>query len=281
VLQEKAKMGRERQKFKNRSSVTKSRPKDNRTKAGKKKINFLGNETIAKNWWASRHVLARNIPRGQGWRLPRNRKQTLSQNYQRLGLSSKLSASTGGTEKKKPGQQGDAAKSKRDSLAIAGPRATTLQANEVQVERDPATGRIIRVLGSESNNENDNPLNDPLNDLDESDAEDVDPPEAKTGIIAQLEAEAAAEEQSLAKKQPRQQSQREEEWIARLIEKHGDNIKAMVRDKKLNPMQQTEGDIGRRIKKWKAKHPTWWQLRNGKSSSTFTLVRSLSSSTFR
>jgi nucleolar protein 16 len=131
-----------------------------------------------------------------------------------------------------------------------------LQANEVQVERDPATGRIIRVLGSESNNENDNPLNDPLNDLDESDAEDVDPQGAKTGIIAQLEAEAAAEEQSLAKKQPRQQSQREEEWIARLIEKHGDNIKAMVRDKKLNPMQQTEGDIGRRIKKWKAKHPT-------------------------
>lgn len=43
-------MGRERQKKKNRSSIPKARLKSNRTKAGKKKVNFLGNETIAKNW---------------------------------------------------------------------------------------------------------------------------------------------------------------------------------------------------------------------------------------
>ena len=73
-------------------------------------------------------------------------------------------------------------------------------------------------------------------------------------IITQLEAQAAHEEEMLLKKRPRHQSSREEEWITRLVEKHGDDIKAMVRDKKLNPMQQTEGDIGRRLKKWKAKH---------------------------
>jgi nucleolar protein 16 len=39
-----------------------------------------------------------------------------------------------------------------------------------------------------------------------------------------------------------------------LVAKHGDNLRAMARDKKLNPMQQTEADLGRRIKKWRASH---------------------------
>lgn len=45
-------MGRERQKKKNRSSIPKSKPKSNRTKAGKKRVNFLGNEIIKQNWYA-------------------------------------------------------------------------------------------------------------------------------------------------------------------------------------------------------------------------------------
>lgn len=89
------------------------------------------------------------------------------------------------------------------------------------------------------------------------DVEPEGPPAVRTekqnGVIAQLEAQAAYEEEMLSKKRPRHQSTREEEWISSLVEKHGDNIRAMVRDKKLNPMQQTEGDIGRRLKKWKAK----------------------------
>lgn len=120
------------------------------------------------------------------------------------------------------------------------------------MERDPETGRIVRVIHPEGD-ENDNPLNDPLNDIMDVDNEGaVDRPQ--TDVIAQLEAQAAEEEEWLAKKkQPRKQSQREEEWIASLVAKHGDDIKAMVRDRKLNPMQQTEGDISRRVKKWKAK----------------------------
>ncbi|KAI1611387.1 ribosome biogenesis protein Nop16 [Exophiala viscosa] len=225
-------MGRERQKKKNRSSKPKVRPNSNRTKAGKTKVNFLGNETIAKNW---------------------DRKLTVSQNYKRLGLSSRLNAPTGGTEKKSVKGE-DPAKKLRDSLAIAGPRAATKVATqEVQVERDPETGRIIRVIRPEVD-ENDNPLNDPLNDI--MDMDDEKPAKKpQTDVVAALEAQAAEEEEWLAtKKQPRKQSQREEEWIASLVEKHGDDIKAMVRDRKLNPMQQTEGDISRRVKKWKAKH---------------------------
>lgn len=143
----------------------------------------------------------------------------------------------------------------RDSLAIAGPRANAkFTPKEVQVERDPETGKIIRVIRAETDPTS-NPLNDPLNESMEFEPEQ--PPtrtQKQNEIIAQLEAQAAHEEEMLLKKQPRHQSSREEEWIARLVEKHGDDIRAMVRDKKLNPMQQTEGDIGRRLKKWKAKH---------------------------
>jgi len=224
-------MGRERQKKKNRSSLSKAKPKSNRTKAGKKKVNFLGNATIAKNW---------------------DRKLTVSQNYKRLGLTSRLNAATGGTEKKKAGDGDNLESNRQDSLAIAGPRAARKSTTqEVQVERDPETGRIIRVIRPETN-ENDNPLNDPLNDIMDIDDKQTESPQ--TDVVAQLEAEVAEEEESLAKKkQPRKQSQREEEWIARLVEKHGDDIKAMVRDRKFNSMQQTEGDISRRVKKWKAK----------------------------
>lgn len=46
-------MGRERQKKKNRSSLQKVKAKPNgRTKAGKKKVNFMGNAIISENWYA-------------------------------------------------------------------------------------------------------------------------------------------------------------------------------------------------------------------------------------
>lgn len=183
--------------------------------------------------------------------IARDRKLTLSQNYKRLGLSSRLNAATGGTEKKSKKNADDAPK--RDSLAIAGLQAVNSKPQEVQVERDPETGRIIRVLRPESDDLNDNPLNDPLNDIMDFESEST-PSKPQNEVIAQLEAQAAREEEMLSKKRPRQQSQREEEWIGKLVEKHGDDIKAMVRDRKLNPMQQTEGDIGRRLKKWKANH---------------------------
>ncbi len=176
----------------------------------------------------------------------------MSQNYKRLGLSSKLNAASGGTEKK-ANKDTDSTTQKRDSLAIGQLQAANLAAQEIQVEKDPETGRIIRVIRPGNTEENDNPLNDPLNDV-----MDVEPEtstsKSANDIVAQLEAQAAEEEESLANKRPRQQSQREEEWITRLIQQHNNDIKAMVRDRKLNPMQQTEGDISRRVRKWQASH---------------------------
>jgi nucleolar protein 16 len=135
-----------------------------------------------------------------------------------------------------------------------------LQVREVKVERD-ASGRITRVLRDT------NPLNDPLNDLD-SDSEaqqqqkddqekqrryeewggfhgeeegDNDKPE----VLRALEREASRP----TEKTVRHQSEREVEWLRRLVERHGDDTAAMARDMKLNPMQQTAADIKRRLKK--------------------------------
>ncbi|KIV98188.1 hypothetical protein PV10_01866 [Exophiala mesophila] len=227
-------MGRERQKKKNRSSVSKAKLKTNRTKAGKKKVNFLGNAIIAANW---------------------DRKLTVSQNYKRLGLSSKLNPTTGGTEKKIPAAGDENQQRTRDSLAIAGVVPSQIKPQEVQVVRDPTTGRILKVIRPDEDETYDNPLNDPLNDLPDDDSRARKPrPLAEHDIVSQLEAQAAEEEKLELKKRPRQQSQREQEWLTKLVEKHGDNIRAMVRDKKLNPMQQTEGDISKRLKKWMAQN---------------------------
>jgi nucleolar protein 16 len=119
-----------------------------------------------------------------------------------------------------------------------------------------ATGKILRVVNGGADDDEDmeeeNPLNDPLNDL-----EARPPPEVKasTAIVEALEAEAAEEEARLAaKKQPRKQSTREEEWISRLVEKYGDDYAKMTRDRKLNPMQQSEGDLKRRVRRWREKN---------------------------
>jgi nucleolar protein 16 len=178
----------------------------------------------------------------------RNRNETLTQNYKRLGLSARLEAASGGVERR--GKENAVPKTV-DSLAIPKARNTgKFVPEEVRVEKDPETGRILRVIRPEQDQEAIyNPLNDPLNEI--MDIEPIPPNEASTNVVAELEKEAEEESKRLAKRRPRQQSQREEEWIERLVEKHGDNLIAMVRDPKLNPMQQTEGDIARRIRKWK------------------------------
>ncbi|KAL5119605.1 Nucleolar protein 16 [Pleosporales sp. CAS-2024a] len=231
-------MGRELQKAKNRSSINKKRQK------GPSKKKILQNPIIAKHW---------------------NQSETLSQNYRRLGLTSRLNHATGGQEKTiailglndaKSSRADVPANSTANALNIVSKAPQTMDVQELQVERDPETGAILRVIGQED--QVSNPLNDPLNELDDDQgAEDWNAfamvPE-QTGdatvnpVIRELE-EAA---KNGARKAPRKQSSREEEWIERLVNKYGEDYGRMARDRKLNPMQQTEADIKKRIKKWTA-----------------------------
>lgn len=231
-------MGRELQKRKRRSSRPTIRQPSSRPRRLR---NPLGNDTVAKNW---------------------DKNETATQNYRRLGLVARLKAPTGGAEPDHLKARTQA----RDPFVIQpnGGAGDGSFLREVRVERD-ADGKIVRILGStEGRKRRDNPLNDPLNELDtdseaggdEDMADDGEtwggieegrgPKEdTRTEVVKELEAEANRPRE----KKIRGQSQREKEWVESLVEKHGENTKAMAKDRKLNPMQQTEADIVRRIRK--------------------------------
>lgn len=223
-------MGRELQKKKKRSSIPKIKMKPK-----SKRVNPLGNAIIAANW---------------------NQKETLTQNYRRLGLTSRLNSATGGVEKLRPGD--DSKSSTTSKLAISNAIPKMITPTEARVERDPETGKILRVIHSGSKP---NPLNDPLNS-DSEDEEMGDHGEEFSGfdtdngnkkesneIVRKLEEQASM----VAEKKERLQSDREREWIERLVAKHGEDFAKMARDMKLNPMQQTAADIKKRVGKWKSK----------------------------
>jgi nucleolar protein 16 len=193
----------------------------------------------------------------------RDRKLTLTQNYRRLGLTSRLNVPTGGVEKVlQPGSENNAQPIDPLHASILGRRASAQKPKEARVERDPETGRILRVIHDEDEDEEmievagrklrkSNPLNDPLEELPEDGESMTVSGSAPSAVVAELEREAAAQEEELKKKTPRQQSKREVEWLQRLVDKHGDDTRAMARDMKLNPMQQTEADIAKRLRKWR------------------------------
>ncbi|KAG9248219.1 putative nucleolar protein 16 [Calycina marina] len=219
-------MGRELQKKKNKSSNPKIKQKPK-----SKRVNPLGNPIIAANW---------------------DQKQTLTQNYARLGLTSRLNTATGGIEKLRPGKASTT--STINKLAISNAIPKNFTPEEARVERDPETGKILRVIHSKQRF---NPLNDPLNsdsedeymDLDGDNEAEVDE-EAKAGnIVRELERQART---GGKKVKERVQSEREKEWCERLATRWGEDYHNMARDRRLNPMQQTEPDIRRRIEKWKA-----------------------------
>ncbi|KAL9628712.1 MAG: hypothetical protein Q9204_005716, partial [Flavoplaca sp. TL-2023a] len=83
----------------------------------------------------------------------RNKKQTLSQNYHRLGLVSKLNPRTGGIERSTSSipPPGARKKEQRDSLAITNVNSTTLVPGKARIIRDE-NGNVVKVVheGGES-----------------------------------------------------------------------------------------------------------------------------------
>jgi len=277
-------MGRELQKKKNRSGNPKVRQRSSKKPNGKAVI--LNNALIAANW---------------------DKKQTLAQNYARLGLARKLNGSTGGVEsgvskEKRNEDVLDIRRVKRGREGDVGSKAFEkgVGVGEVRILRDEQ-GRIVRVLDDD---DDDNAgtgekkrhwageLNDPLRALEESEDtsddemddqkeegdddeftsfsdDDEDKKEDRAGhlqhisslvgakttpsndesphsIVSQLTAMASIP----GAKKPRKQSEREAEWCQLLVEKHGRDYGAMARDAKVNVMQQSVGDVRRRVERY-------------------------------
>ena len=94
--------------------------------------------------------------------MSRNQKETLSQNYRRLGLTARLNHATGGTEKtiallglndEKSSRADTAANSTADALNIVSKakKPENIPTEEIEVERDPETGAILRVTARDLN----------------------------------------------------------------------------------------------------------------------------------
>lgn len=179
----------------------------------------------------------------------------MSQNYRRLGLLARLKTPSGGIEKKLGDNKTSAGITKLpkkfNPFAIDAIEKAVV--SEAKVERD-ADGNITRVISMSKPN----PLGDPLNAFEDEDDEVKDVEDQDTeewgGIIheegdTEVIRSLVEQAQNPAPKKPRHLSERETEWLERLVAKHGDDTRAMARDHRLNPMQQTASDIAKRLTK--------------------------------
>ena len=157
----------------------------------------------------------------------------------------------------------------RDSLAIREPDADILVPGTARIVRDES-GEVVRVLYPHADGDDNDKrkrevewrgrrLVDEMGDDDEEEegtqheiftgGKDDDEDGDGNGVVRQLAMAAMRGEKK--KNGGRKQSQREEEWVERLVGRYGDDVGGMARDRKLNPMQQSPADIARRVRLWR------------------------------
>ena len=165
-----------------------------------------------------------------------------------------------------PPGAGTKAKAK-DSLSIREHDAGILVPGTARIVRDES-GEVVRVLYHGADGDDNDKrrkerevewrgrrLVDELGDDDEDDEgtqHDIFTGGKDDGdgnrVVRQL---AMAARRGEKKKAGRKQSQREEEWVERLVGRYGDDVGQMARDRKLNPMQQSPADIAKRVMIWR------------------------------
>ncbi|CAO3650438.1 unnamed protein product [Cunninghamella blakesleeana] len=201
----------------------KSGKKNTRHNASKRmKVSFKGNAFIKANW---------------------DKKQTLTQNYRRLGLLTSLNGkAAGGTEKLYPEEQPmieDQDGEEREPIDISKlseeeieELRKTLRPDEGLIQRDDE-GNIIKIITGIQQT-HDDILDAP-----------IVPVEAKTDFVRQLE-----EQASNVHVGTRYTADGESRWLEKLIEKHDDDYNAMFWDKELNVNQLTANQLKKRIKNY-------------------------------
>ncbi|EMR11590.1 hypothetical protein PNEG_00034 [Pneumocystis murina B123] len=152
------------------------------------------------------------------------KEKTLEQNYRELGIVLKQNK-----EKESPrkAEESNGFFSNKKNLL-------KLKPNEAQILRDDQ-GNIIKVIYEKQYD-----FDDELNEI------AMENTKAKTQVIEELKNKIKNNI-----KFNRRPSQNEINFLNRLIELYGDNVDAMAKDIKLNPMQQTAADLRRRISKLK------------------------------
>ncbi|KAG0023710.1 Nucleolar protein 16 [Podila clonocystis] len=155
-----------------------------------------------------------------------DKKATLRQNYARLGLLPSLNGVTGGIEVK---DEEELMENEQKSLEEL---AESLTAEQGIIQRDDAGNIINVIVGKVKTPE----------ELAEIMERDIEPVKAKTDVVRALERQAAN-----VLKVERHASDGEVVWAAKLVEKYGEDYEKMFRDRKLNPNQQTVGQLKRRI----------------------------------
>nr|CAG8475936.1 10380_t:CDS:2 [Entrophospora candida] len=163
-----------------------------------KKIVVHGDPIIASNW---------------------NKKETLRQNYKRIGLLTSLNRVAGGIEKLYPDnveEEKDRGKIEYDDNNNKEELKKVLGPNVGIIERDDE-GNIVNVIIGEDEDEN------------EVFDKKIQPEPAKTEIVKALE-----EEASKVFKHEKYQSGGEIEFVKKLIERYGEDYDAMFKDIKLN-----------------------------------------------
>jgi len=156
-----------------------------------------------------------------------DRTKTVTQNYAKLGLTFSLNGTAGGAapdvvalEAARELENWSTVKDSEQALK------QTLGAGQALVERD-AEGNIRNVIFGE----------------DVSDPEEmvVAPVRAKTVLVRELELR--VEEAAKAGPRKWRMTESEKRWVSRLVDVYGEDYVGMSRDRKLNPRQQTPGEL--------------------------------------